>query len=138
MNKNKTIGELLDEARKNSGEPVLAGHDIMALERFGEDTRHMIVFDVLSHSSPVGWKGERMRLFLTDAGYQKALESQDRNEIKIRKHAKVIRGDISMTAPKKKSDKLTICRKGGGIIGSFQSRKDKGLYRHGKSSFEKH
>ena len=60
MNKNKTIGELIDEARKKSGEPVLAGHDIMALERFGETTRHMIAFDVLSHASPVGNKGERM------------------------------------------------------------------------------
>ena len=94
MNKNKTIGELLDEAVKKSGEPVLAGHDIMALERFGENTRHMIVFDVLSHSSPVGCKGERMRLFLSDTGYQKTLDSQDHGEIKIRKHAKVLRGDI--------------------------------------------
>lgn len=100
MNKNKTIGELLDEARKNSGEPVLAGHDIMALERFGENTRHMIVFDVLSHSSPVGNKGERMRLFLSDAGYQKALESQHRGECKILKHAKVPRGDIIYDRPK--------------------------------------
>ena len=94
MNKNKTIGELLDEARKKSGEPVLAGHDIMALERFGEDTRHMIVFDVLSHSSPVGDKGERMRLFLSDTGYQSALASQSRGECKILKHAKVFKGDI--------------------------------------------
>lgn len=94
MNKNKTIGELIDEARKKSGEPVLAGHDIMALERFGENTRHMIVFDVLSHASPVGNKGERMRLFLSDVGYQKALESQSRGECKIRKHAKVFKGDI--------------------------------------------
>ncbi|WP_101696224.1 DUF5720 family protein [Clostridium minihomine] len=100
MNKNKTIGELLDEARKKSGEPVLAGHDIMALERFGEDTRHMIVFDVLSHSSPVGDKGERMRLFLTDAGYKKALESQSRGECKILKHAKVFKGDIFYDKPK--------------------------------------
>ena len=100
MNKNKTIGELLDEARKKSGEPVLAGHDIMALERFGEDTRHMIVFDVLSHSSPVGDKGERMRLFLTDAGYKKALESQSRNECKILKHAKVVKGNIFYDRPK--------------------------------------
>ncbi|MGL5436183.1 MAG: DUF5720 family protein [Lachnospiraceae bacterium] len=100
MNKNKTIGELLDEARKKSGEPVLAGHDIMALERFGEDTRHMIVFDVLSHSSPVGDKGERMRLFLTDAGYKKALESQSHNECKILKHAKVSKGNIFYDHPK--------------------------------------
>lgn len=100
MTKNKTIGELLDEARKKSGEPVLAGHDIMALERFGEDTRHMIVFDVLSHSSPFGNKGERMRLFLTDAGYQKAIESQSREEIKILKHAKILKGDIFYDRPK--------------------------------------
>lgn len=99
MNKNKTIGELLDEARKKSGEPVLAGHDIMALERFGEDTRHMIVFDVLSHSSPVGDKGERMRLFLTDAGYQKAMVSQSREEIRILKHAKVSKGDVFYDRP---------------------------------------
>ena len=78
----------------------MPGHDIMALERFGEDTRHMIVFDVLSHSSPVGNKGERMRLFLTDAGYQKALESQSRGECKILKHAKVVKGDIFYDRPK--------------------------------------
>lgn len=100
MNKNKTIGELIDEARKKSGEPELAGHDIMALERFGEDTRHMIVFDVLSHSSPVGFKGERMRLFLTDTGYQKSIESQSRDEIKILKHAEVSWGDIFYDRPK--------------------------------------
>ncbi|EAG9406772.1 hypothetical protein HCD30_002919 [Listeria monocytogenes] len=100
MNKNKTIGELLTEARRKSGEPDLPGHDIMALERFEEDTRHMIVFDVLSNSSSVGNKGERMRLFLTDAGYQKALESQSRKECKILRHAKVSRGDIFYDRPK--------------------------------------
>lgn len=75
MSKGKTIGELLEEARKKSGAPKLAGHDIMDLERFAPDTRHMIVFDVLSHESPVGFKGERIRLFLTDEGYKKALTS---------------------------------------------------------------
>lgn len=82
MDMNKTIYELIDEARKKSGEPQLAGHDIMALERFDPDVTHMIVFDVLSNSSPVGNKRERMRLFLTDIGYQKALESQQREESK--------------------------------------------------------
>lgn len=103
MNKGTTIGELLEEARRKSGEPVLAGHDIMALERFGEDTRHMIVFDVLSHASPVGNKGERMRLFLSDTGYQKALESQSRGESKILKHAKVYKGDICYDRPKEQT-----------------------------------
>ena len=72
--KARTIGEMLAEARQQSGAQKLSGHDIMALERFDPATRHMIVFDVLTHDSPVGWKGEKMRLFLTDAGYSKALE----------------------------------------------------------------
>ena len=37
----------------------------MDLQRFAENTRHMIIFDVLTHDSPVGWKGERTRLFLS-------------------------------------------------------------------------
>ena len=43
----------------------------------------MIVFDVLSGESPVGDKGHSMRLFLTEAGYEKALENQDKAFIQI-------------------------------------------------------
>lgn len=92
--KARTIGEMLAEARQQSGAQKLSGHDIMALERFDPATRHMIVFDVLTHDSPVGWKGEKMRLFLTDAGYSKALENQEQGYIKIRSHAKVLSGDL--------------------------------------------
>lgn len=81
--KARTIGEMLAEARQRSGAQKLSGHDIMALERFDPATRHMIVFDVLTHDSPVGWKGEKMRLFLTDAGYSKALENQEKGHIKM-------------------------------------------------------
>ena len=56
--------------------------------------RHMIIFDVLSWKSPVGEKGERLRLFLSDVGYAKAQASERRGEIKIRKHAAVIEGHI--------------------------------------------
>ena len=59
-----------------------------------DDTRHMIIFDVLSWKSPVGEKGERLRLFLSDVGYAKAQASERRGEIKIRKHAAVIEGHI--------------------------------------------
>ena len=92
--KPRTIGEMLAEARQQSGAQKLSGHDIMALERFDPDTRHMIVFDVLSHESPMGWKGEKMRLFLTDAGYAKALENQDKGFIQIRNHARVHGGHL--------------------------------------------
>ena len=92
--KARTVGEMLAEARQQSGAQKLSGHDIMALERFDPATRHMIVFDVLTHDSPVGWKGEKMRLFLTDAGYSKALDNQEKGHIKIRSHAKVLSGDL--------------------------------------------
>lgn len=39
-------------------------------------------------------QGEKMRLFLTDAGYSKALESQDKGFIKIRNHARVRSGHL--------------------------------------------
>lgn len=69
-------------------------HDIMALERFDPEVKHMIVFDVLSGDSPVGDRGDKMRLFLTDAGYQKFLDSQERGEVKLKNHAKVSGGHL--------------------------------------------
>ena len=35
-----------------------------------------------------------MRLFLTEAGYSRALESQKKGHIKIRSHAKVLSGNL--------------------------------------------
>ena len=88
----RTIGELIAEARQKSGAEKLKGHDIMALERFDPEVKHMIVFDVLSGNAPVGDKGDKMRLFLTDAGYQKFIDSQERGEVKLKNHAKVAPG----------------------------------------------
>lgn len=79
----------------------ITGHELMALERFGEDTWHMILFDVLTWDCPVGDKGERVRIFLTDEGYTKALESEGRGEMKIVRHARVRRGGIFYDAPER-------------------------------------
>ena len=107
--KARTIGEMLAEARQQSGAQKLSGHDIMALERFDPATRHMIVFDVLTHDSPVGWKGEKMRLFLTDTGYSKALENQEKGHIKIRNHAKVLWSSFFVTLVAKKIVLINLC-----------------------------
>ena len=72
----------------------IGGHGILALERFMDETRHMIIFDVLAWESPVGDKGERLRMFLSDEGYAKAKASEKRGEIKIRSHAAIIEGHI--------------------------------------------
>ena len=92
--KARTVGEMIAVARQESGARKLEGHDIMALERFDPEVTHMIVFDVLSGESPVGDKGERMRLFLTESGYQKALENQNKAFIQILNHAGVIQGHL--------------------------------------------
>lgn len=48
----------------------------MALERFAPEVLHMIVFDVLSYASPVGDKGDKMRLLLSDEGYRMEIEDK--------------------------------------------------------------
>ena len=87
MQEGKTIGQLMEEMRQKAGAQNYHGHDYMDLQRFAENTRHMIIFDVLTHDSPVGWKGERTRLFLSEIGYAKG-------QIKILSHAKVRNGDL--------------------------------------------
>ena len=65
----------------------------MDLNRFAVDTRHMIIFDVLTDDSPIGWKGRtKPRVYLTEEGYQKALERQKDGHIKILSHAKSVSG----------------------------------------------
>jgi len=82
------------------GKPIV-GQEETALERFLEDTRHMIIFDVLTWDCPVGDKGERVRVFLNDGGYTKALESEGRGEMKIVRHARVRKGGIFYDAPER-------------------------------------
>ena len=92
--KARTVGEMIAVARQESGARKLEGHDVMALERFDPEVRHMIVFDVLSDRASVGDIGDRMRLFLTESGYQKALENQNKAFIQILNHAGVIQGHL--------------------------------------------
>lgn len=94
MNDRKTVRELMDEARIQAGAQNYKGHDYMDLARFDENTRHMIVFTVLTHDAPVGDKGDKMRLYLSEKGYNKAMDSEKKGEIKIHSHAKVRSGHL--------------------------------------------
>ena len=71
MQEGKTIGQLMEEMRQKAGAQNYHGHDYMDLQRFAENTRHMIIFDVLTHDSPVGWKGRTHPPVLSDIGYEK-------------------------------------------------------------------
>lgn len=81
------------------GGKEIIGHDLMDIARFSESTEHMIIFDVITSAGPVGDVGERVRIFATDAGYQNALQSQQRGEMKIIRHARVKRGELYFDAP---------------------------------------
>ena len=69
MARSSTIAELMERRRIMAGAEEYKGHTYMDLARFDENTKHMIIFDVLTHDSPVGWKGERTRLYLSDVGF---------------------------------------------------------------------
>lgn len=87
MQRNSTIGELMERKRIQDGAKEYQGHTYMDLARFDDATKHMIIFDVLTDESPVGWKGERK-------GYQKALDNQKAGNIKIISHAAVAKGNL--------------------------------------------
>lgn len=63
-------------AAAKAGQSVLLGHDLMGTERFMPETRHMITLDVLNNDSPVGYKGEHYRFFLSGKGYQNARRNE--------------------------------------------------------------
>ena len=80
----------------------LNGHNILAVERFQDTTRWMIEFSILTPCTLYGSPGEEMRLFLDQSGYQDALASFRRREIKIRRFARVIEGHILDFKPDKR------------------------------------
>ena len=51
----------------------LEGHDLLAVERFKDDTRHMAEFLILSTHCPLGRRGQYKRLFLTEDEYALSL-----------------------------------------------------------------
>ena len=79
----------------------LKGHNILAVERFRDNTRWMIEFSVLRPCT-YGSPGDEMRLFLTEDGYQTALLSQQRREIKIKKCAHVVEGHVLYVKKKRR------------------------------------
>lgn len=89
-----TVGEQIAVYRQQTRAEKLKGHDIMDLNRFAEDTRHMVVFIILTDESNIGSKGDKMRLFLTDKGYEKLLNEQQGGHVLLKNHAKVRNGHL--------------------------------------------
>ena len=83
-----------EQLRQEEFSDDIQGHGLMDSARFREDTKHMIVFDVLLDECPVGFAGERIRIFLSEDGYETAVESEKRGEMVIKKHYKVYKGNL--------------------------------------------
>ena len=79
----------------------LIGHDLLAVERYHDDTRHMIEFLVFT-DCPMGSAGQYIRRFLTEDGYGEALAHARQGSIQIRKHASIIEGHILPDKPRKR------------------------------------
>ena len=90
----RTMRELMEQKRQEAGAKEYKGHEYFDLMRFDDNTRHMIVFDVLSWAASAGDKGDRMRLYLSDKGYENAKADENRGNIKILTHADVTAGTL--------------------------------------------
>ena len=72
----------------------LKGHNILAVQRFQNATRHMIEFVVRLPGTPYGECGDEVRLFLNEADFAKAMPYHNKQQIKIKKYAHIIEGQI--------------------------------------------
>ena len=79
----------------------VTGHDLLAVERFQDDTRHMIEYLVLENS-PFGQTGQYVRSFLSGERYAAALDAQENGVLMIRRHADIIEGHILPDKKRKK------------------------------------
>lgn len=84
-------------------QPIM-GHDLLAVERFRDDTRHMAEFYVLA-DCPLGQEGQYLRRFLNEGGYAQVLDAQRQGHVRVYKHAAVIEGHIMPPKPKKRRRK---------------------------------
>ncbi len=79
----------------------VTGHDLLAVERYRDDTRHMVEF-LVQTDCPQGKEGQYVRRFLDEAGYSTMLEAQKLGHIRICKHGNIIEGHILPDKPKKR------------------------------------
>ena len=81
-------------------QPIM-GHDLLAVERFRDDTRHMAEFYILV-DCPLGQEGQYLRRFLSEEGYAQVLDAQRQGHVRIYKHTLIIEGHIIPAKSKKR------------------------------------
>jgi hypothetical protein len=85
------------ELQKTGRGKHITGHDLTAPERYAPDTRHMVILNIIKDYA--GHKpGGRVRLFLTDEGYNETVQADECGNIKIIRHATVRMGELEQDA----------------------------------------
>ena len=82
----------------------VTGHDLLAVERFQDSTRHMAEF-LVRKDCALGARDQYIRRFLTEDGYAQVLDAQRQGRVRIYKHANIIEGHIIPAKPKKRRGK---------------------------------
>ena len=59
-----------------------------------EDVRHFVVLEVTCPLSPIGQKGDRLRLFLSDRGLDRIVEATKDKHIHLLAYAQVVKGQV--------------------------------------------
>jgi len=89
-----------NQLRQPGREKQIDGHGMTAPERYAPDTRHMVILNVVKDYA--GHKpGGRVRLFLTDEGYNEVITANGQGNVKIIRHATVRMGELEHDAPKR-------------------------------------
>jgi len=78
----------------------IIGHCMTAPERYAPDTRHMVILDV-RRSYTKYTTGGRVRMFLTDEGYNEVMQMDTCGDVKIIRHARVRVGELYYDAPER-------------------------------------
>ena len=97
-----------NELRKNKAIMQIGGHGLHGKERFAPDTRHMIVCDITRGEASLTGPGGRIRIFLSDEGYGRAVESEKHGNIVIVRYYRVRNGDLIYQPRKAKHQQLEM------------------------------
>jgi len=83
-----------EDLRKARQIKPISGYDVLHEQRYAADTKHMIIFDVITKGSDDN-SGERVRAFVSDDGYERAERIEERGDISIIRRYKVRKGNIT-------------------------------------------
>ena len=76
------------------------GHGVTAPERYAPHTRHMVILEVITYHA--GYTaGERVRLYLTDEGYNETVQADERGGVNRIRHVRVRMGELKHDAPER-------------------------------------